>query len=198
MSPRARRPAHVITVLNLKGGVGKTHSAWLLASACQSTGRKVLLVDTDTQGNLTNSFIGDGSPIPGTEALFQPGATLDIRSLARATAYDHIDLVPASGFLAPHDMSNQAAWEKADLHQALMHALKPVRADYDFIIIDCPPRLSLVSYAALCAIDGVIIPLKAADWGAQGIVQVTAAVESVRAVDSRCRRRPRERGCWRR
>jgi len=54
-----------------------------------------------------------------------------------------------------------------------------LRGHYDFLIFDCPPRLSLVSFAALCASDGVIIPMEAADWGAQGIMQVTAAIEHV-------------------
>lgn len=173
-------PAPVVTVLNLKGGVGKTHTTWLLASVCQERGRRVLLVDTDTQGNLTGSFLDERNSRPGVEALFQPGCEPDIRGLIARTAHEHIDLVPASTALAPFDLSNQSEWEAADLHLALGRALEPVRGDYDLVVIDCPPRLSLVSFAALCASDGVIIPMEAADWGAQGITRVTAAVDYVR------------------
>jgi chromosome partitioning protein len=67
------------------------------------------------------------------------------------------------------------------LHLALRESVEALRSAYDFIVFDCPPRLSVVSYAALCASDSVIIPLEAADWGAQGIVQVTAAIRQVQA-----------------
>lgn len=178
MSP-PREPAPVVTVLNLKGGVGKTHTAWLLASVCQERGKRVLLIDTDTQGNLSSSFLDERAG-PGVEILFQPGHEPDVRGLIRRTAHEHIDLIPASTALAPFDLSNQSEWEAADLHLALGRAIEPVRADYDLVLIDCPPRLSLVSFGALCASNGVIIPMEAADWGAQGITRVTAAVDYVR------------------
>ena len=63
---------------------------------------------------------------------------------------------------------------------SLGEGLRAIHDQYDYIVFDCPPRLSLVSFAALCASDFVVIPLEAADWGAQGIVQVTAAVDHVR------------------
>jgi chromosome partitioning protein len=175
------RSATTITVINLKGGVGKTHTAWLLAGVCQERGKKVLVVDTDTQGNITKSFLSPNeSPLPGIEALFDPRMEADPSTLIRSTRFANIDLLPSSPALAAYDLSDQRRWEQSDLHFSLAEGLRTIRDRYDYIVFDCPPRLSLVSFAALCASDAVVIPLEAADWGAQGIVQVTAAVNLVR------------------
>jgi len=168
----------VLTVLNLKGGVGKTHTAWLLASVCQERKKRILLIDTDTQGNLSGSF-AERDAQPGIEALFDPAAEPSLIPLIRHTTYSHIDLISAGPALARFDLSDQKAWEQADLHFSLVDPIAELRTRYDLIVFDCPPRLSLVSFAALCASDHVIIPLEAADWGAQGIVQVTGAIDYV-------------------
>jgi chromosome partitioning protein len=171
--------ANVITVLNLKGGVGKTHTSWLLASVCQERSQRVLAVDLDMQGNLSNSFLNGNDPVPGVEMFFHPGVDPSPDALVRNTSFDFIDLIPASARLQRFDVSDQKAWEKADLHLSLLDPVASLRPRYDYILFDCPPRLSLVSFAALCASDFVIVPLEAADWGAQGIVQVAAAIEYV-------------------
>lgn len=173
------RRAQVITVLNLKGGVGKTHAVWLLASVSQEREKRILVLDTDTQANFTRSFLPNSDGQPGIESLFHPALDAEPTTLVRRTAYPHIDIIPASPLLARFDVSNQADWERADLHLSLVDAVNELRPQYDFIVFDCPPRLSLVSFAALCASDHVIIPMEAADWGAQGIMQVTAAIRYV-------------------
>jgi chromosome partitioning protein len=170
----------VLTILNLKGGVGKTHATWLVAAVCQERNSRVLLIDTDTQGNLSNSFLDPSNHAPGVETIFHAGAEPDIRRLIRKTAFSAIDIVPAGPALAAFDQSSQRDWEKLELHEALAQAIKPILSDYEYILFDCPPRLSLVSFASLCASQGVIIPMEAADWGAQGILQVSAAIEHVR------------------
>ena len=172
--------ARVLTTLNLKGGVGKTHTTWLAAAVAQERGMRTLLVDMDTQGNLTSSFLTAESAVPGVEVLFNPAVDGDVRSLIRRTPFSHIDLIPAGPALAGFDESKQDAWERADLHFSLLDAVAELRSNYDLILFDCPPRLSLVSFAALCASDGIVIPLEAADWGAQGILRVAQAVDYVR------------------
>lgn len=174
-------PSTAITIINLKGGVGKTHAAWLIAGVCEERGHRVLVVDTDTQGNITRSLLPDFPGVGGIEALFDPRAEADPAALIRSTRFPHIDLLPSGPSLAPFDLADQRGWEASDLQFALVDALREARSRYDYLVFDCPPRLSLVSYAALCASDYVVIPLEAADWGAQGIVQVTAAVEYVRS-----------------
>ena len=178
-SSHNRNPS--LTIINLKGGVGKTHTVWLLVGVCIERGKKLLAVDTDTQGNLTKSLLAEPLDGPGIEALFDPAADAEVQSLIRPTRFSGIDILPSSPALAPFDLSDQEAWQATDAHFSLAEGLSGVRDRYDYVIFDCPPRLSLVSFAALCASQYVIIPLEAADWGAQGIVQVTAAVEHVRS-----------------
>lgn len=180
MPAAPERRATVLTVLNLKGGVGKTHVVWLLAGVSQERQRRILLIDTDTQGNLTNSFVRQASPRPGVERLLDPSSEPDVRSLIRRTAWSSIDIIPASPAVIPFDLSDQRDWEKADLHRSFVDPVRELSSLYDFIVFDCPPRLSLVSFAALVASHHLITPLEAADWGAQGIKYVTEALDYVR------------------
>ena len=179
MKAAKQHRAEIITILNLKGGVGKTHATWLLAGVCQERGMKCLCIDLDTQGNLTRNLIDNAAPTPGVEMLFHPGSDSDIAGLIRHSPFEHVDVVPASYAVAPFDLSDQRAWESTDQQRTLNDALEPVRDRYDFIFCDCPPRLSLVSFASLAASDFCLIPLEAADWGAQGVTQVTEAVNYV-------------------
>lgn len=174
------RTATVLTVLNLKGGVGKTHLCWLLAGVAQEQKRRILLVDTDAQGNLSLTFRLPPDGKPGIEALFHPGREPDAEPLVRRTSFSHIDLLPANPKLFKYDVSDQDEWQKSELHRTLVDALTPLKSRYDLIVIDCPPRLSLASMTALCAADGVIVPLEAADWGAQGVNEVTELIRYVR------------------
>jgi len=174
------RAAKVITIINLKGGVGKTHLTWVLAGVSQDQQQRTLLIDTDTQANLSNSFIEPDDDKPGIEQLFDPAADRHVLSLVRQTAFDHLDIIPANNRLTQFDLADRAQWEETDRHLALVDPLAELRLAYDLILIDCPPRLSVVSYAALCAADFVMVPLEAADWGAQGVMAVTAAVDEVR------------------
>lgn len=173
----ARR--NVITSLNLKGGVGKTHLTWVLASVAQERGERILLVDLDTQANLSRSFLEQVEVQQSVAMLFDPSAEPDPLALVQRTAYSHIDIIPSTSRLAPFDLSDQHAWEKTDGQLSLREPFQKLRRQYDWIVCDCPPRLSLVSFAALCASDHVIVPLEAADWGAQGVQQVTDAVQYV-------------------
>ncbi|MCM2374697.1 ParA family protein [Aporhodopirellula aestuarii] len=179
MEPASQHRAEIITVLNLKGGVGKTHTSWLLAGVCEERGLKCLCIDLDAQRNLTRNLIEGASPVPGIEMLFHPGSDSDAEQLIRRSRFEHIDLIPASYAVAPFDLSNQDQWESVDSQRSLHDALDPLRDRYDFILCDCPPRLSLVSFASLVASDHCLIPLEAADWGAQGVTQVTEAVHYV-------------------
>jgi chromosome partitioning protein len=173
------RSASVITVLNLKGGVGKTHACWLLASVAEERGLRILLIDTDPQGNLSNSFLPDRADMAGVERLIDPSRDEDGLSLIQRTAYEHIDIIPSSPAIARFDEADQRSWEKADLHLSFLSTLRSAQRLYDLVVFDCPPRLSLTSFAALCASQYVVVPMEAADWGAQGVSQVTEAVEYV-------------------
>ncbi len=185
MTAAPGRSAEIISILNLKGGVGKTHATWLLAGVASERRHRCLCVDLDTQGNLTRNLLGNQSPIPGVEEVFHPGNDADLPSLIRQSPLKFVDLVPASAALGPFDLADQHAWEDGDLQRSLVDALVPVRNEYEYILLDCPPRLSLVSFAALVASDHVMIPLEAADWGAQGVTHVTEAVHYVQRRENR-------------
>ncbi len=140
----------------------------------------MLLIDTDTQGNLSTSFLDDAGPVRGVEVLLHPGSDRNPLPLVRHTAFAHIDIIPSSPAVARFDESDKSQWEMAELHRCFVDPVQSLRAEHDYIVFDCPPRLSLVNVAALTASDAIIIPMETADWGARGIQQVTEAVKYVR------------------
>jgi len=179
MSEANARRAQVITALNLKGGVGKTHMCWLLAAVCQERGLRCLIVDLDPQANITQSFIPHHSMPTGVERIFDPAVGADPASLIKKTNFDCIDLIPVTGHFARYELSQSETWEANRLYTALADALAEILPNYDYILLDCPPRISLASYAALCASDYLLIPLEAADWGARGTATVRAILDRV-------------------
>ena len=172
-----QRTATAITSLNRKGGVGKTHFCWLMASGCLATKKRILLVDLDPQANLTSSFLSDDQGRRSVELVFDPTTDPGAESLIQRTAFGGVDLIPSSSRLEPANVTDN--WRDADLHLSLAEALAPIQPQYDYILFDCPPSLSLVSYAALCASDFVVIPLEAARWGALGTQHITEAIQLV-------------------
>lgn len=171
--------ATAITVINLKGGVGKTHTTWLLAGVCQERGNRCLAIDLDQQGNLTRN-LGDPPFAKDAAALFSPSADCEADEVRYAGKLDRVDIVPAGSSLQPLDSTDQARWEAADLQFALVDFVNEVSSQYDYVLFDCPTKLSLTGFAALTASDYVIVPLEPADWGAQGVAQVTEAIDYVR------------------
>lgn len=149
----------------------------MMASACFAAGKRVLLVDLDPQANLTSSFLADDEVGQSVENLFDPSIDPDAQSLIVETSFAGVDLIPSSARLEPMNLTSD--WQDADLHLSLAEALQPIVANYDYILFDCPPSLSLVSYAALCASDFVVIPLEAARWGALGTQHIAEAIDLV-------------------
>lgn len=180
MKRSTARSASVVTILNLKGGVGKTATAFQTAGAFHERGRRVLLIDCDAQANLTGSFLAEPDGQPGVEIFFDPAREPDLETLIRHTAFANIDLIPSTPGLSRYDLPDRSQWEELALHRALVEPLAELRSLNDIILIDCPPRLSVVSFAALCASDFALVPTEVADYGAQGLTQVKAAIADVR------------------
>ena len=144
-----RSATRVITVLNRKGGVGKTHVCWLIASLAADHDKRVLVIDLDPQANISGSFLNE-IPSVGVERLFDPTADPQIGPLICRAFNLPVDVIPASPQLEPFVLCSSQAWEQCDLHLSLAAALSDVSDDYDYILLDCPPNLALTTTAALC------------------------------------------------
>lgn len=169
-----------ITVLNRKGGVGKTHVCWLLASVALERRLRTLVIDLDPQANITASLLDSPVSSQSVACLFDPSSEPDLSDLIHSTRFQGIDVVPSSAQLEPFNVSDPGQWESSDLQLSLAEGLATMD-EYDLILLDCPPSISLTSMAALCCSDHVIVPLEAAQWGALGTQHIVAAIEHVRA-----------------
>lgn len=170
-----------ITLLNQKGGVGKTSTCHHLAGTLAATGRRVLLVDNDPQSSLTQGLFGpqatrDLDPA-GTIAAVYTGVAVPEQIIHR-TEIAGIDLVPGSRHAMKYN--NAEPWTAdRDLQLGIREIVEAVRDRYDLILIDCPPNLHLCSWAALVASDFVVVPLQPEDYGSQGIIDVQESVALV-------------------
>ncbi len=170
-------PATIISMVNQKGGVGKTTSTINLGAALVEHGRKVLLVDLDPQGALS-AGLGvphDGDQTTVYDLLFDN--TASIHAAIQHSTVSGLDLVPANIDLSAAEIQlvNEVGRE-----QTLARALRPVRAEYDYIFIDCGPSLGLLTVNALAASHGVIIPMEGEYYSLRGLALLTDTVEKVR------------------
>ncbi len=169
-----------VAMLNRKGGCGKTSTCHHLAGAFAREGRRVLLVDMDPQASLTQGLFGpqateampDRSTVVG---LFDDSYDPDPDELIHATQFERIAIVPGSNALDDYNVPRPQ--ETGEVQLALRRFLKEARGSYDVALIDCPPNLSLCSWAALLAADSVVVPVQAEDYGAQGIVYIQRAFD---------------------
>jgi chromosome partitioning protein len=167
-----------VALLNQKGGVGKTSTCHHLAGTFSKVGRRVLLIDADPQASLTQGFWGPDAmrslPRRATiAALFDDGIPPAPAELIRSTDFPGVDLVPGSEFLNSHNLPDP----EDDPRQVVLRDLvEDVRDRYEIVLIDCPPNLCLCSWSALVAADGVVVPLQAEDYGAQGISAIQRAI----------------------
>ncbi len=176
----------VITMLNQKGGVGKTSCTHHLAGTFAAMGRRVLLIDNDPQSSLTQGFWGPKvaraiDPAETVAALYagdRPFAEL----LIKPTGIAGLDLVPGSRAAVSHNVPDPhlVGGESESCLRTFLEDLGPDRG-YDLVLIDCPPNLHLCSWAALVASDYLIVPTQPEDYGAQGLYDVQESVAMVQA-----------------
>jgi len=169
--------ARLIAVVNQKGGVGKTTTSVNLAAALARAGHRVLLVDLDPQGNATMGSGVDKRAATRTvyHVLLGLGEAAKIRLRAERGGYD---LLPANRELAGAEV------ELVELHNRegrLKAALANVRADYEFVFIDCPPSLSLLTLNALVAAQSVLIPMQCEYYALEGLSDLVGTIKRVRA-----------------
>lgn len=168
--------AHIISVVNQKGGVGKTTTSVNLGSYLAQLGKFVLIVDLDPQANASSAFGINYQEIPGGTYEGMIG-THRVRDLIRQTEHEGLKILPASPSLAGAgvELVNELAREHK-LHQALLE----VRNDFDYILIDNPPSLGLLTINGLVASDSVLIPVQAEYFALEGLGQLLSTVDLVR------------------
>ena len=166
--------ARIIAVVNQKGGVGKTTTAVNLAASLHKLGKKVLLVDADPQGNATTSMgINKQRIKAGVYDVLIRGA--GAKEVTVSTPY--ADVLPANRDLAGAGVEMVGIDSREYI---LKNALDAIRGDYDYIIIDCPPSLELLTVNSLCAADRVLIPVQCEYFALEGLSDLVGTVRIIR------------------
>lgn len=165
----------IIAIANQKGGVGKTTTSVNLGAGLAQVGKKVLLVDIDAQGNATTGVGIEKSELDQCiyNVLVEDA---DVQGVIQKTATENLDVLPATIQLAGAEIELVPTISR---EVRLQRALQPVRDEYDYIIIDCPPSLGLLTINALTARDSVIIPVQCEYYALEGLSQLLNTVRLV-------------------
>ncbi len=167
--------ATIVSLVNQKGGVGKTTTAVSLAAALGRRGQRVLLVDLDPQANATSALGVSGKGIAGTY-----DAILDETPMAECIVQvdaEHVSIVPSSAELSGAEVELVPVMAR---ERRLTNALASVKDNYDWILIDCPPSLGLLTINALNASDAVIIPVQCEYMALEGLSRLMETLELVK------------------
>jgi chromosome partitioning protein len=169
--------ARVFAIANQKGGVGKTTTTINLAACLADAGRRTLVIDLDPQSNTTTHLGLDPHKVGNSmyELLVNEGFTVE--QVIKRDVRPNLALLPAKVDLYAAEI------EVVYLDQReyrLRRALEPVKSEFDFILIDCPPSLGLLTVNALCAADGVILPLQCEYFALEGMQQLLKTIKLVR------------------
>lgn len=164
----------IIAFANQKGGVGKTTSAVNIAASLGSLGKKTLLADLDPQGNATS---GAGVDKNKESSAYELLMGQNPYECIVHSEFENLDVIPSNISLAGAEL--ELVEDKARQYK-LKTALDMLRNDYDYIIIDCPPSLGLLTINALSAADGVIVPMQCEYFALEGLSQLTVTISQIK------------------
>jgi chromosome partitioning protein len=167
----------IFCIANQKGGVGKTTTCVNLAAGLSRLGQRVLLVDLDPQGNATMGSGVDKRQLESSvyDVLLESASIAEARSRSDKGGYD---VLGANRELAGAEVELVALDHR---HERLRRALKQADADYDFVLIDCPPSLSLLTLNGLCSAHGVIVPMQCEYFALEGLTDLVNTIKQVHA-----------------
>ena len=168
--------ARIIAIANQKGGVGKTTTAVNLAASLAVAEQRTLLIDGDPQGNATSGIGLEGEKLTRTVYDALIGQLPSIEVILRAIQFAHSDVAPTTPDLAGAEIE---LIDREDRELAMRDAIAPIRDRYDYILIDCPPSLGLLTINMLAAADAVLIPVQCEYYALEGLSQLLNTVHRI-------------------
>ena len=166
----------MIAIFNQKGGVGKTTTNVNLSACVAQLGKKVCVIDMDPQGNTTSGFGIDKSKLQNSiyDVIINEQ---NVEKVIIKTEYENLDLIPSSVQLAGAEIE-LAALENRE--RKLKQAIKTIKERYDYIFVDCPPSLGLLTINTLAAVDSVLIPIQCEFYALEGVSQLVKTIQLVK------------------
>lgn len=167
--------SRIIAIANQKGGVGKTTTAINLSAALAEAGKKVLLIDSDPQGNATSGVGIDKNGVENTIYELLIGEC-KIEDCILSTEVENLSLIPSNMNLAGAEIE---LLDVKDREYLLRNALEPVKGSYDYMIIDCPPSLNMLTINAMTTAESILVPIQCEYYALEGLSQLIYTISLV-------------------
>ncbi len=171
----------IISIINQKGGVGKTTTVINLAAGLSMKGKKILVIDLDPQGNATTGLGLSNTASSDTTIYSVLNGNKKISEVIQKTNFENLNLITSNVDLSGLEVETAGDSRRAfKLKDELTFILNDSRASYDYILIDCPPSLSLLTIMALVASDALVVPLQTEFFALEGLTQLMKTIERIK------------------